>query len=78
MEKIIEIKPLEDYKLWIKFSDNKVALINVLPFINDGISKDLLDKKYFDKVSIDEFGGATWENGFDFCPNFLREIATKQ
>jgi hypothetical protein len=77
MEKIIAIKPLENYILWIKFSDNKDALINLRPFIKDGISAKLLEKSYFEKVNIDELGGISWENGFDFCPNFLREISEK-
>jgi len=75
MEKIIAIKPLEDYVLWVKFSDNKDALINLRPYINEGISAKLLEKSYFEKVNIDELGGISWENGFDFCPNFLREIS---
>ena len=78
MEKVIEIKPLENHKIWVKFSDNKDALIDLRPFINEGISARLLDKSYFEKVNIDELGGISWENGFDFCPNFLREIAEKQ
>lgn len=77
MEKIIEIKPVENYSIWVKFSDNKDALINLRPFINEGISAELLDKNYFEKVKIDEFGGIAWENGYDFCPNFLREISEK-
>jgi len=40
-------------------------------------SAKLLDKKYFEKVKIDEFGGITWDNGYDFCPNFLRELSEK-
>lgn len=75
MEKIIAIKPMENFTLWVKFSDNKDAFINVRPFIKGGKSAKLLDKSYFNSVNIDEFGGIVWENGFDFCPNFLREIA---
>ncbi len=77
MEKIIAVKPVENFSIWVKFSDNKDALINLRPFINEGISSKLLDKNYFDKVKIDEFGGIVWENGYDFCPNFLREISIK-
>ena len=35
-----------------------------------------MDDDFFKRVKIDEFGGIVWENGFDFCPNYLREIAT--
>jgi len=78
MEKVIDIKPLENYFLWILFADNFNATINIKPFITNGISTKLLDYDYFKKVKIDDFGGITWENGFDFCPNYLREISNNQ
>lgn len=78
MDKAIAIKPMDNFTLWVKFSDNKDAIIDVRPYIKGGVSAKLLEKSYFENVMIDEFGGVAWENGFDFCPNFLREIAEKQ
>ena len=77
MEAVIEVKPLENYTVWVRFSDKSDAIINLKPFISGGISKRLLDYNYFKQVKIDEFGGIGWENGYDFCPNYLREIAEK-
>lgn len=73
MENIVEIKPLKDYNIWLRFDDDFSAVVNFKPFIKSGVSLKLKDKDYFDKVKIDEFGGIAWENGFDICPNFLRE-----
>ena len=75
MEAIIEVKPLENYMIWVRFADNFSAKINIKPFISTGISIKLLDYDYFQKVKTDDFGGISWENGFDFCPNYLREMA---
>ena len=75
MDTVIELKPLDDYTVWVRFSDNTDAVINIKPFISEGISAKLLDSTYFKQVKIDDFGGIAWENGFDFCPNYLREIA---
>ena len=33
---------------------------------------------YFNLVKIDELGGIAWDNGFDFCPNYLRELSKIQ
>lgn len=74
MEVVVEIKPLNDYFLWIRFLDNKSGIIDVKPFIKSGISKKLEDKAYFQHVKIDEFGGICWDNGFDFCPEYLKSI----
>ena len=78
MEKIIDIKSMDNYFIWILFADNFNATIHIKPFITTGISTKLLDSDYFKKVKIDEFGGITWDNGFDFCPNYLRELSNQQ
>ena len=77
METIIDVKPLDNYNIWIRFSDNLDAIVNIKPYISTGISKKLMDDDFFKNVKIDEFGGIAWENGFDFCPNYLREIVEK-
>lgn len=74
MNTIIEIKPMNDYNLWIRYDDDFSAIVNLKQFIQSGISSKLNDKSYFDSVKIDELGGIAWDNGFDFCPNFLRDF----
>lgn len=77
MESIIDVRPLENYNIWVRFADNFNATINIRPYITTGISIKLLDVDYFKRVKINEFGGIAWENGFDFCPNFLRELTDR-
>jgi hypothetical protein len=74
MESIIDVKPLDNYHIWVRFADDFCASIDIRPFITTGISARLSDIDYFKQVKIDQFGGITWENGFDFCPNYLREL----
>ncbi|MEI7723787.1 MAG: DUF2442 domain-containing protein [Bacteroidota bacterium] len=78
METVIEVKPLDNYVIWVLFADNFSTTINIKPFISTGISTRLLDLDYFKQVKIDEFGGISWNNGYDFCPNYLRELSLKQ
>lgn len=73
METLIEIKTLDNYQIWLKFNDNFSGIIDIKPFITGGISTELNDIEYFKKAKIDDFGGIAWDNGFDFCPNYLRE-----
>lgn len=61
----------ENYQLTIQFTDGLVKRIDILPFIKNGVSRELRDADYFKKVSV-ENGYITWPNGFDFCPEFLR------
>ena len=60
-----------------RFANDFTASIDIKPFITTGISARLSDIEYFKQVKIDQFGGIAWYNGFDFCPNYLREL-TKQ
>lgn len=73
MNKITAFKIGEDYKIWLQFQDGASKKVDLKPFIGNGISGLLLDKHYFDQVSIDNGEGLEWPNGMDFCPNFLKE-----
>ncbi|MDX2189467.1 MAG: DUF2442 domain-containing protein [Bacteroidota bacterium] len=70
---IISVTPLENYQLHIEFEDGLNKKINVLPFIKNGISKYILDLNNFKKVKA-ENGYVIWDNGYDLCPVFLREL----
>ena len=73
MNKIISIKILDNYHIWIQFQDGEIKTIDFQQLIGRGISALLLDKEYFENVTIDNGGGLEWPNGVDFCPNFLKE-----
>jgi hypothetical protein len=74
MNTIVEVVPLNDQIVMVQFADGFTAELNVKPFIRGGISEKLNDPLLFKKVHVDEFGGISWPNGFDFCPNFLRQF----
>jgi hypothetical protein len=73
MDKVISVNVLENYLLEIEFSDGFRKVIDIRPFIGKGISAALKDESYFRQVALEEGGGITWPNGYDFCPNFLRD-----
>jgi hypothetical protein len=73
MERVVSVKPLENYMLEIEFEDGLRKVIDIRPFIGKGISAPLQDEAYFRKVTLEDGGGIAWPNGFDFCPNFLRD-----
>ena len=77
METITRVKPLNNCRIEIFFNDGVHAEIDIRPFIKShGVSQQLSDEKVFKTVKIDEAGGIIWSNGIDFCPVFLRQIAT--
>jgi hypothetical protein len=76
MNKIIAFKILENFQIWLKFQDGESKVIDFTTLIGKGISAPLLDKDYFNQVSIDNGGGLEWPNGMDFCSNFLKDYTS--
>jgi hypothetical protein len=75
METITFVKPLKNKTIEVIFNDGVHSEIDICPFIKtDGISQPLNDEIVFNTVKIDEAGGIVWNNGFDFCPVFLKQI----
>ena len=73
MDRVIFVKPFENYLLEIEFADGFRKVIDIRPFIGTGISSALVDESYFRQVALEDGGGIAWPNGYDFCPNFLRD-----
>jgi len=73
MDRVVSVKPLENNHLEIEFADGFRKVIDVRPFIRKGMSAALKDEAYFRHVRVEDGGGISWPNGYDFCPNFLRD-----
>lgn len=71
MHRVIQAQPQPDLTIQIKFEDGLVKLFDMRPFIGEGISAPLADWNFFQQVTLEEGGGITWPNGYDFCPEFL-------
>jgi hypothetical protein len=74
MNEVSEIKVLENFQIWIKFRDGIEKIVNFKKFLGKGITKELLNYDNFRKVAIEPGGGISWYNGYDFCPNYLKEL----
>ena len=70
IHKIILVEAFDDFTLNIKFDDDVLKKVNIKPFIGNGVSSSLKDLDYFKAVRLTD-GFIHWDNGFDFCPNFL-------
>jgi Protein of unknown function (DUF2442) len=66
MVKVVDAKPLGNWRLHIRFSDGSEGAHDFSEFVRqDGeMLKPLKDAAFFDRVHI-EYGVPTWPNGFD-------------
>jgi hypothetical protein len=78
MHKVINVELAGGYKIRIHFEDGFDWVLDFENFLQKGVARELLEKEKFDQVYIESGGGLAWENGFDFCPNFLYEAAREQ
>lgn len=70
---VTELKPLPDYRLWVRFSDGKEGEVSLKGFIATDarpIVQELRDLNRFSAVCV-EMDTAVWANGFDLAPEFL-------
>lgn len=69
--KISGIRPLDDYKLWIRFSTGEVKIFDFAPLLTQPAFAPLADHDLFCGVYID-YGVAVWADGeIDIAPQYL-------
>lgn len=72
MYRIIEIKPLADYRIWIKFTDGVEGTVDLSDLTGQGVFSAWEDMNFFNSVYIDpESHTLAWPGGIDLCPDTL-------
>ena len=68
---------INDYMLSLKFNDGAEMTVDLENELNGSVFNPLKDKSEFRKFSIG-FNTIEWENGADFAPEYLCELAISQ
>jgi len=74
---IVQANYIIDYKLLLKFINGAEMTVDLENGLNGGVFTPLKDKSKFRKFSI-VFNTVEWENGADFAPEYLYELAVLQ
>ena len=70
---ICGVRPLNDYKLWVRFSTGESKEFDFSPLLNEPCFMPLRDKNIFNDVYID-YGITVWSDGdIDIDPQYLYE-----
>lgn len=71
--KVSGVRPLEDYKLWIRFNNGETKVFDFAPELNAPAFSPLRDRAVFNAVYID-YGVPVWNDGdIDIAPEYLYE-----
>lgn len=77
MHKITDVKPLEGFRIWIKFSDNVEGIIDLSDIAGKGVFSIWKDLSLFQAVFIDPVNHTVaWPGGIDLCPDSLYDELT--
>lgn len=77
LRKAIEIKPLADYKLWLKFDNGEEGLVDLSDKVGKGVFLGWQDFKNFQKARIVNNNRAiAWNDDLDICVDSLYMKAT--
>ena len=66
------VKPLDGYKLQIKFGNGKEKIFDLSPYLTLGKFAELKDISLFNSVTV-KFDSIEWANHLDIDPEFLYE-----
>lgn len=69
--KVSGVRPLEDYKLWVRFNNGEAKVFDFAPQLDSPAFAPLKDKAVFNSVYID-YGMTVWNDGdIDIAPEYL-------
>lgn len=72
MLKITRVKPLDGYKLELKFNDDVVRVVDCSFLLHGTLGEPLRDLDYFRQVRVDDDARTiVWPNGLDPSPELL-------
>ena len=73
LRQVCGVRPLQDYKLWVRFSTGEVKIYDCKPLLKFQVFAPLADISTFNAVYID-YHTTVWNNGeIDIDPEILYE-----
>ena len=76
--KVIEVKPLEGFRLWLRFHDGACGTVDLSTQLWGPMFEPLKDPHLFAQVTVNsELETVTWPNGADLAPEFLYQQAAQ-
>ena len=60
--RVKSIRPLDDYKLWVRFTTDEIKIFDFKPLLDSSVFQPLNDISLFNQVYVD-YGVAVWNDG---------------
>ena len=66
-----EVRPLDGYRLWIKYSDGVEGIVDLSDLVGKGVFALWNDYREFQRVHIGSSGEIAWGDQVDLCPDAI-------
>lgn len=71
MKKAIDVKPLDGYRIWIRYADRVEGEVDLSYLAGRGVFNAWSDRTVFDGVHVDGNGVIAWTEHIDLCSDAL-------
>jgi hypothetical protein len=78
MFKIVEVRPLPQFRLWLKFADGVTGEVDLSGLAGQGVFAVWNEPGAFDSVRLGSRGEVCWNDDIDLCPDALYLEVTGQ
>lgn len=69
---VTKVTPDKDYQILVEFDNNESGTLNMAPYLDFGVFKQIKDPDIFNSVRV-SFDTIEWANGIDLDPRFIYE-----
>ena len=71
MVKIVSVKTLSDYKIWIKYADGVEGEVDLSHLVGKGVFSQWEDINVFQSIHLGNGRSITWNDQIDLCADAL-------
>jgi hypothetical protein len=71
VKKITTVKPLDGFRLWLRFSDGIEGIADLSDLAGHGVFSAWNTPGMFASVTVTDHGAVAWGNEIDLCPDTL-------
>lgn len=71
MFKLVEVRVLEGYRVWLRYTDGVEGEVDLSDLAGRGVLEAWNDRRFFEKARFDESGALAWGGDIDLCPDAL-------
>lgn len=71
MIRVVEVKPCDNYRIWLRYEDGVEGEVDLSDLAGKGVFSAWLYRAFFETVKVDECGVVKWGDDIDLCPDAL-------